>query len=824
MRYKKRVVIFILFVAFLFVYPSCVQKMTTEISLPEGKTAEIIFLVGEVFITSQNGAWIKAKVGDILEEGVKIKTSENSYCEIVINSGTIFRMKDRSELQLVMLPSDERNNKSFIYLDRGNLFAKIQKLAYTGDHTVQTSSATLGVRGTEFLVHTEDGTAAGYTEILIARGAVRVKMNIQEPSSPFPHELKPVINRIQRGVKVRGGFKVKIPDQKVLDLSESIDAFAQQEMVDAQAIDKLKQDAVLQQKLLDQYDKRRMQELEEVSLEFQVGETLYISPNFDGIQDKFIFDTGQFTGVKLTGWRIVFLDGNSKVIKVLQNRISEDGGLIELPEIITWNLVDEHGNTVRDGSYVYEFYTSERNKKERLQIKGRFIVDTLPPKLNVETRDTTFSPNEDGIKDTLIMDIDSETGIEWACVITTPEGITVKTMEWESQLPSVFEWDGKGENGNFLPEGIYNISISGQDRAGNYSEAVVKEIALDVRERSATVDVNHSIFSPNGDKKLDTVTFYPVLSDRNRIDTWDLIVQTEKGETAKRFRGRRYIPLSIEWDGSPQKGVMYENLKDGLPTGKYYYFLKVIYRSGVNTYSFRKELIIDNEKPFVDVEVTPRIFSPDGDGENDVLYVRTEKEDLTKIIFWKVTIYTTEGHVFKTFSGSRSIDDTLMWDGVSDTGRLVDAGEDYYLVFEAVDSGLNTGVSEKAPFSVDILVVATERGLKIRVSNIEFGFNNAELQGEKTFKILDRGIEVLNKYGDYSILIEGHTDSTGDEGYNRTLSLRRAESVGEYLIQNGINPERLSYEGYGSQYPIDSNETPKGRARNRRVEFILIKE
>ena len=166
----------------------------------------------------------------------------------------------------------------------------------------------------------------------------------------------------------------------------------------------------------------------------------------------------------------------------------------------------------------------------------------------------------------------------------------------------------------------------------------------------------------------------------------------------------------------------------------------------------------------------------------------------------------------------------IMWDGISDTGRLVGSGDEYYVVFEAMDSAFNKNVSAKVPFSIDILVVPTERGLKIQVSNIEFGFDTANLQGDRTFTILDRGIEVLQKYDKYSILIEGHTDSTGNEDYNVSLSKRRAQSVGEYLKKNGINAERLTYEGFGPRYPVDTNDTPEGRARNRRVEFILIKK
>jgi outer membrane protein OmpA-like peptidoglycan-associated protein len=825
MNRKICIACFFALLIFLVLSQSCARKEPVEISLPEGKSAEIIYLVGDVWVTTSTGSWIKAKIGDVLPEGVRIKTSENSYCELVISSGTIFRMKDRSEIELVMLPADEKENKSRILLSTGELLAKVMKLAYESEDNVVTSSTNLTVRGTEFIVRTVHDLTENYTEVLVARGVVRVRMNIKAVwGEEYPRELRPVVKRIKRGVKIRSGFKLELQDRRVEELSRAIEAVVRSKTVNTRQIARLKEDAYLLAKPLTDYEKKRVQELEDLSLSFLSGKTVWVSPNFDGKNDEFFFNAGDLAGQKVYGWKLVCLDGKSRVKKILRNRFVPQGTHVKIPERVTWNMVDENGTVVRDGEYGYAFYTIDKSGREYLRIKEKIVVDTNPPEIQVVPRDTTFSPNGDNVKDSIQIDIDAEGYIEWTGVITTPEGITVKSYEWGADIPEVYEWDGKGENGSVLPEGVYNITFSGEDRAGNTTQYTVKEIVLDVRERSATVDVDHSIFSPNGDGRLDEVIFYPILSDRRRIDTWDLIVQTEKGETAKRFRGRRYVPEFIEWNGTPQKKMITEDGGRWLPSGKYFYFLKVIYRSGVNTYSFKKELIIDNDPPLIDVDVTPERFSPDGDGENDILFIKPEIRDLSSISRWKATVRTADGLVFKTFSGMNAPGQELMWDGVSDTGRVVESGEDYYLEFEATDEALNSGTSEKVSFSIDILVLSTARGLKIRVSNIEFGFNTAQLKGERTFEILGRGVEVLNKYAKYSILIEGHTESTGDEEYNMILSEKRAKSVGKFLIENGIDPERLSFKGYGSQYPIDTNETREGRARNRRVEFILIRE
>ena len=68
--------------------------------------------------------------------------------------------------------------------------------------------------------------------------------------------------------------------------------------------------------------------------------------------------------------------------------------------------------------------------------------------------------------------------------------------------------------------------------------------------------------------------------------------------------------------------------------------------------------------------------------------------------------------------------------------------------------------------------------------------------------------------------IQGHTDSRGTVSYNRSLSENRAEAVMEYLVKNGIEQNRLRVKGFGDSNPVASNDTPQGRARNRRVELV----
>jgi outer membrane protein OmpA-like peptidoglycan-associated protein len=80
----------------------------------------------------------------------------------------------------------------------------------------------------------------------------------------------------------------------------------------------------------------------------------------------------------------------------------------------------------------------------------------------------------------------------------------------------------------------------------------------------------------------------------------------------------------------------------------------------------------------------------------------------------------------------------------------------------------------------------------------------------------------LNEYPDSEILIVGHTDSSGADDYNQTLSERRADAAGNFLFQAGVRPSRVKTIGLGEAEPVGSNETDEGMQQNRRVEVAIF--
>jgi outer membrane protein OmpA-like peptidoglycan-associated protein len=112
-------------------------------------------------------------------------------------------------------------------------------------------------------------------------------------------------------------------------------------------------------------------------------------------------------------------------------------------------------------------------------------------------------------------------------------------------------------------------------------------------------------------------------------------------------------------------------------------------------------------------------------------------------------------------------------------------------------------------------------GEKMLLSNVFYEFDSWELKKESVAE-LNNLTDLLNYNKDFIVEIDGYTDSTGTDEYNLVLSEKRALSVVDYLVSNGILPERLRHKGYGNTSPIGDNVTFEGRKLNRRTEVKII--
>ncbi|MDI6832809.1 MAG: OmpA family protein [Bacteroidales bacterium] len=155
--------------------------------------------------------------------------------------------------------------------------------------------------------------------------------------------------------------------------------------------------------------------------------------------------------------------------------------------------------------------------------------------------------------------------------------------------------------------------------------------------------------------------------------------------------------------------------------------------------------------------------------------------------------------------------------------------EDYLLTIKGEDIVYqSTYVAAKDSITAPVIklemeVQPIEVGMHYRIHNIYFAFNSADILASSQ-KVLDEFIVFLNDHPTLQIGIEGHTDNVGSDEFNLILSENRAKAVYNYLVNNGIDANRLQYKGFGETTPIATNETEEGRAMNRRTEFVILND
>jgi chemotaxis protein MotB len=147
--------------------------------------------------------------------------------------------------------------------------------------------------------------------------------------------------------------------------------------------------------------------------------------------------------------------------------------------------------------------------------------------------------------------------------------------------------------------------------------------------------------------------------------------------------------------------------------------------------------------------------------------------------------------------------------------------------FQALKKRIDKLVSD-AGLADKVSTTVSRRGLKIRLLTDDLFFDSGSaVINPGAFKTLDEIADILAKEAEHPIEVEGHTDdrpiATSQYPSNWQLSGARAGAVVQRLMGDGVSPKRMTLTGYSSEHPVETNKTPAGRAKNRRVEIILTR-
>ena len=549
------------------------------------------------------------------------------------------------------------------------------------------------------------------------------------------------------------------------------------------------------------------------------------------------------------------VNGDSTIVRYTMQITDADDRVVyeveenrALPRNFTWNGLGTDGVRCIDGEYRASIITQADNGAEGGAHSLPFIIDTVPPKIDVSVPYTLFSPEETSAKPSLPVTAESSSEEKWTGAVVDANGTVVKSYTWQGAVPS-FDWDGTDDAGNKVADGTYRFVFASEDSAGNKASAEIGSITVDSREVKAYISTELDAFSPNADGFKDTQQFTIRTTVPDGIERWSFDITSAEGVVVRSWSSADdpNVPATITWDGLDKTG----NVAEGIFVSK----LNVVYAKGNTIDVSSSSFICSVTPPALSVKTTTETgsgyFSPDNDGEDDDLFIQLKGNSLVALKSWSFQINDPQnGRKFWGTSGKATITERMIWDGRGDGGELVQSATDYPYVFTATDElGMTSTV--EGVISVDILVIRVGDVLKMAVPSIIFRQDAADfgVQVVKDGKVVKPGITVeqeannervlkriavvLNKFKNYTVTVEGHANSiTGlEEEETGTkygmplvpLSKSRAEFVMAKLKKYGVNGNRLSAVGKGGREPVAQRGDKENAWKNRRVEFILNK-
>ncbi|MEM4367739.1 MAG: OmpA family protein [Candidatus Anstonellales archaeon] len=356
-------------------------------------------------------------------------------------------------------------------------------------------------------------------------------------------------------------------------------------------------------------------------------------------------------------------------------------------------------------------------------------------------------------------------------------------------------------------------------------------------------------FSPNNDGYLDNVFFRHDVSTSTKVVEILYTIKDINNKEVFVFSST-FVPTVADtfysFDGKDLNGKV-------LPDGEYFveFLMKQQQYNKITIYKSSKEsFILDTTSSTISITLSTPTISPDGDGIDDsIRFFVSVSDELSPIEYIEGSILNFKNQKIYNYkievsSLQKNIELELTWDGKDEIYESIVPNGEYKFVLISKDKAGNKTVKEEK-FKVNVPPKQTQKivvekqqeifyikGAKVTVEDrgIVVTYPTDDLFNKETKEIspnlyssLDTLAEIIKtKYPDRKILIEGHTDSVGDERENRAKSSAFAWKVYSYFVKNcGIDAKMLDVKGIGEDRPIASNKSKLGRAKNRRIEIII---
>ncbi len=435
----------------------------------------------------------------------------------------------------------------------------------------------------------------------------------------------------------------------------------------------------------------------------------YISPNNDGIQDNLVIPLKITDKRYILRWTFTATDAKGAVVRTISNKESrpETEGVkglwdrllyvkkgVPVPEAIVWNGIGDSGQVVPDGDYTVKIEAVDDNDNHSSVGPFPVVVRITPPKASIAFAATPpiFSPGGDSSKTSLLVKISGSVEDLWTVKILDVAGKAVRTVDFKDTAPSDFTWDGRGDEGKIVPDGVYSFVLSSVDRGGNRFESRLDNMVVDTQQPPIGLIIDLATFSPisQGSKKVENL--FPAVPVKQGVIGWQLSVVDKDKRVVWSREGKDGASIldKVPFDG------LDASLKV-LPQGPYQGNLSVTYQNGYQPTAQSPVFILDTTPPSGTVAVDRPAFNPVGAiGQNEVHFLQNGDKDAE----WLGEVIGSSGTAVRTWKFSPRPDASVEWDGLDDAGKpLPDGAYSYRL--SAVDAAGNTFTSNFVAVAID---------------------------------------------------------------------------------------------------------------------------
>jgi len=394
------------------------------------------------------------------------------------------------------------------------------------------------------------------------------------------------------------------------------------------------------------------------------------------------------------------------------------------PNTATFAGFDLQGNRLEEGRYRARFSVRYRNGNEVFGESPVFVIDTTAPQIAVTGSSEVFSPDGDGNQDRVTFFHDAGRAEHWRGVIRDNAGKTIREYEWQETPPTSLTWDGTTGEGKPAGGGTYKYQVTGTDAAANERSSRAVSVRLDLGETGVVLSAGagEKVFSPNADGVKDQLPIFARISREEAVAAYELSIYSmdadSDGEPAVRTLRGSSAPDRLSWDGFDNRGTR-------VPDGSYRITLNITYRNATVERSEVTGIRVDTTPPQANVETPYTLFSPNSDGNRDLLPIR---QDGSPQELWEGQLRNATGEVVKNWYW-KAIPRDFEWDGTDAAGNLVaDGSYSYHL--SSRDTAGNSATRELRGIRVDTRVPE----LFLTVTRAEISPNGDEYLDETTVR------------------------------------------------------------------------------------------